>query len=443
MNNQQRQLLESALELLHRIIGLDDAEKDFDAIQRSKFRFVGSDENVIPFPGNAKKPLPASEEAIIFSTANDGLEEPSAETEQGFVYFTDKEIQTMPTKFRRLIVIQGKRCRMRKRKSGEKTFTYQIRYRSQGYNVSGDGVTIELAKKRFLENLKNAQPVQKGSIHGTPGTFHSFAMHYFENFRKPRVAEKTYHHDCCRYKRYLEPTFSETPLTKITPTDCKNLLDSVLQQGKGKTADELRSLLNGIFNSAIAHGIIDRNPLAIVFYLPHEREEGKALTQEEERTLLRWIRSDECDCAQEIALLLFCGLRPNEMENEKHPPEIHGEFIKAVNSKRHFKDKSRIEFKFIPICQALRPFLENGFHLRLSARAVRKRMQKILPNCTLKDLRTTFYTRCQTFGIAEVALKEFMGHSFGKLGNAYSDLEKHQDYLLLEGKKLDQWKVDP
>lgn len=349
----------------------------------------------------------------------------------------------MPKQFRRLIVIQKKRCRLRRRKSGKNTFTYQIRYRSQGYNISACGVTIELAKQNFVQKLKTTQPISKESVDGISGTFHSFAVHYFENFRKPRVAKQTYHHDCCRYERYLKSTFAETPLRKITPTDCKKLLDSVLQQGKGKTADELRSLLNGIFNSAIAHGIINRNPLSVIFYLPHEREEGKALTQEEERTLFSWILSDKCDCAQEIALILFCGLRPNEMENKEHPPEIQGDFIKAVNSKRHFKDKSRIEFKYIPISHSLRPFLKNGISLRLTAKITRRRLQLILPNCTLKDLRTTFYTRCQTFGVAEPALKEFMGHSFGKLGNAYSDLMKHKDYLLLEGKKLDAWIIDP
>lgn len=58
----------------------------------------------------------------------------------------------------------------------------------------------------------------------------------------------------------------------------------------------------------------------------------------------------------------------------------------------------------------------------------------ILPNHILYDLRTTFYTHCEECGVAEPARDEFVGHSRGRLNNAYSDLS--DEYLLKEGKKL-------
>jgi integrase len=339
-----------------------------------------------------------------------------------------------------LLIINNKRCRLRTHASGKNTTTFEIRFRRDGYDISASGTTIELAKANFIEKLKTAKPKTKSD--GKPvvcTTFNSFAMYYFENFRKERVAEKTYRTDLNRYNRYLKPYFKETPINKITPSTCKTLLDKVKEQGKGKTADELYSLMNGIFNAAITHRLIEFNPLSTVLHIQHDREEGKALAPDDEQKLLLWLSSSSCDCVVEISLLLFCGLRANEMENEKNPPQICDRFIKAVNSKRHFKDKSKIEYKFIPICTRLKHFIGDNVTVRHSARAVRKRLQVVLPDYTLKDLRTTFYTKCQMFGVAEPALKEFMGHSFGKLGNAYSDLTKYGDYLVKEGAKLNQW----
>ena len=353
------------------------------------------------------------------------------------VKFTDKEISLMPKNVQRLIIIDKKRCRLRTRKSGKNSITYQIRFRRNGYDINANGKTIELAKQNFIEKLKTAVPVSKSCDNDFPKTFHSFAMYYFENFRKERVAEKTYKTDLNRYKRYLQPYFKETPINKITPSNCKKLLDEVKEQGKGKTADELYSIMNAIFNSAISHRLIEVNPLSTVLHIQHDREEGKALAPTDEQKLLSWLPSS--DCTVELALMLFCGLRPNEVENEKNPPQRCGAFIKAVNSKRHFKDKTKIEYKYIPICERLKEFIGEKVVIRHSARAVRKRLQVVLPDYTLKDLRTTFYTKCQMYGVAEPALKEFMGHSFGKLGNAYSDLTQYGDYLLQEGEKLNKW----
>lgn len=338
----------------------------------------------------------------------------------------------MPKKIQRLIIVQRKRCRLRTHVSGKNTFTYEIRFRRDGYNVTACGKTIELAKANMLEKLRHAKPKTESSQPQVPHTFHAFATFYFENFRKEIVSPQTYKNGIYRYNRWIKPHFEEKPLNKITPFDCKQLLDKAKAQGKGKTADELHSLMNCIFKCAIAHDVIQKNPLATVLHIQHERESGEALTRDEERTLLAFMESDQCDCAQELALALFCGLRPNEVASA----EIHGDFIQAVNSKRHNR---KVEYKFIPICNRLRPFIQDGIRIQWTPQIVRRRIKAILPNHKLYDLRTTFYTRCQTFGVAEAALKAFMGHSFGKLGNSYSDLSKTQEFLLSEGQKLNIW----
>ncbi len=366
---------------------------------------------------------------------NQRIEEEKAK--QGIVEFTDEEIKSMPKTFRRLIIIQKKRCRLRTHASGKNSTTYEIRFRRDGYDISASGVTIELAKQNFIEKLKTAKPKATDGSSAVPATFHSFATYYFENFRREKVAAETYEKDLARYKKYLQPHFKEIQIKKITPSACKTILDEVKEQGKGKTADELYTIMNAVFNAAITHRLIEFNPLATILHIQHDREEGKALSPQDEETLLAWLPTS--DCSVELALMLFCGLRPNEVENKKNPPQLSGEFVKSVNSKRHFKDKTKIEFKFIPICERLRPYISDKIVIRHSAKSARRRLQAILPDYTLKDLRTTFYTKCQMLGIAEPALKEFMGHSFGKLGNTYSDLTQYGGYLLEEGMKLNKW----
>jgi len=83
----------------------------------------------------------------------------------------------------------------------------------------------------------------------------------------------------------------------------------------------------------------------------------------------------------------------------------------------------------------LRPYLENITELKFcSQRVIHERFNKILPNHKLYDLRTTFYTRCQECNIAPAARDEFVGHSLGALGNAYTDLS--DEFLITEGNKL-------
>lgn len=411
------QELEQAARLIISIIERHNVSEENATERRALFRVVHSN----------KTPPATEPTANFFKNETD---EGTSDAEKGFVQFNEEEILTMPKKIQRLIILQKRRCRLRTRKCG-KSYTYEIRLRREGYNVSATGKTIELAKANMLRKLSSAKAnvaALESSI--VPTTFKEFATFFFETFRKERISEQTYRADVGRLKKHLEPYFASKPIKKITPTECKTLLDGVRKQGKGKTADELYSLLSILFKGAIAHGIIDKNPLELVLHIKHDKENGSALTRKEEDVLLNGLHEREYAIA--AALALYCGLRPNELATAR----IDGEFIVAVNSKRKHK---RTEYKLIPICERLRPFLADGLPTLPPVQLLRRRVGALLPNHRLYDLRTTFYTRCQTLGIAEPALKEFMGHSFGVLGNAYSDLSKDRAYLLNEGMKLNQW----
>ncbi len=336
--------------------------------------------------------------------------------------FTNKEINQMPKTFRKEFRADGCTARIRKKQSGKNGYIYEIRYRRNGYDISASNKNLEEAKRLFIEQLKTAKVSKK--ITGVPQTFHSFTMYYFENFRIKKVTEKTYKTDYNRYKKYLQPYFEEVPIVKITPKDCQDLIDDLEEEGKGKTAEEIYALMSVIFKMAMLHRLIDYNPLDIVIHTKHESEHGVALTKAEEKQLLE--NTNDTILKNALALGLYTGMRPNEYKTAK----IEGPFIVAVNSKRK---NGKVEYKKIPISTMLAPYLKDGITVPTEKR-LRAAIRSVLPNHKLYDLRTTFYTRCKECGIAEPAIKEFVGHSLGALGNAYTDLS--EEYLLKEGAKL-------
>lgn len=305
--------------------------------------------------------------------------------------------------------------------------------RFQGYVVDDDektyvyGKTREEVATKIRFYLKNGMPKKKKQDkkikNGIPQTFDAFAQYYFENFRKKTVASQTIKADLNRYNNYIKPRFNEMFIKKITPKDCQALLDEIAADGKGKTVDEVHSLLNIIFKMAIRHDVIEKNPLDIVFHVSHERKHGKALTKEEENAFIKAINGSHWRVA--YALALYTGLRPNELKTAK----IDGEFVIAINSKRKTK---KAEYKKIPVSAKLAPFLGDVTVPPLDK--LRSEFKSYLPNHILYDLRTTFYSRCKECGISDYAISEYMGHSLGALGNAYTDLS--DDFLLSEMQKF-------
>ena len=329
-----------------------------------------------------------------------------------------------PKTFKRTIHIEGCDVHVRTRKDGKNGLRFELRYRRDGLNVNASDKDRAKAIAKFTEKLKRA--LTAVNVRNVPDTFHEFATYYFETFRKRKVAEKTYQADLSRYKNNILPHFGSTPLNRITPAQCQELTDGIISSGHERTAQDVFSLLNVIFKTAIAHGIIERNPLAILIPITHEREHGKALSKDEERKLLAETAGTPFQLMYAVAL--YTGLRPNEYGTAR----IEGAFIIAVNSKRKTK---KIEYKKIPVTPMLRPYLANVTELKFSSPDyLRRKFISILPAHKLYDLRTTFYTRCQECGVAYVARMEFVGHSLGKLGNTYTDLS--DEFLLREGEKL-------
>ena len=340
--------------------------------------------------------------------------------------FTAQEISKMPKQFRTIFKTDGVRAHVRKRIRNN-SISYEIRFRADGYNISASGLTVAEAKVRFIQKLHDAQNGIKPTAPDIPKTFDKFAMYYFENFRKRKVKSTTYAKDLVRLKKHILPVFGNMNIKDIMPQQCQKLIDDILISGKGKTAEDVFSLMNCTFKMAIKHNILQHNPLDIVIHDKHQRKHGKALTVAEEKLLLQ---TAEEPYKTLFAIALYTGIRPNEYETVR----ITDTMIYANNSKRH---NGKIETKRIPIIPMLRPYISTETVMpNISISNARKMIKKILgDDRKLYDLRTTFYTRCQMCDVAPAARDEFVGHSSGILTDTYTDLPN--DYLIKEGLKLD------
>ena len=333
-----------------------------------------------------------------------------------YLEFTQKEISSMPQKYRKMFRVGKLRAYMRERRRGG-SINYEVRCRMDDINISAGGTTKEEARQRFIEKLNALEH----GVKTTPTKFGDFIEFYFENFRKRKVAANTYKADYDRVKKHILPALGEMRLSAITPSVCQAFIDKF--SDKGKTAQELFSLLSQTFKCAIAHHLIQFSPLDTLIRPTHESVNGTALTREQEARLL----SETPEKYREaFAIAIYTGLRPNEYETLRRD----GDMLIAKNSKRKNR---KIEYKRIPICPMLRPYISESPSMPCP-KTLWNAFKKLFPDHTLYDLRTTFNTRCVECHVDDNARKLMMGHSLGRLANAYTDVS--DEFLRQEAEKL-------
>lgn len=340
--------------------------------------------------------------------------------------FSRKEIDSMPRTFRKQFRCKGVTAHVHKRRSGKRNWNYEIRCQINHQKINVSSNNLEEAKQKFIRRLEEVESGKVQKIDAVPTTFDKFANYFFDKFYKRKVGESTFRVAMSNYKNHVLPHFDDMPLKLITADKCQELLDRLIAENKVRTEENVFTLLNMIFKAAVKHGVMTHNPADMVFHTKHEREHGKALTKGEERKLLS--ETAGTPYQRMFAIALYTGLRPNEYKTAY----IENGFIIANNSKRK---NGKVELKKIPITPMLKPYLEGTTELHFTRlEQIRHKFNGILPNHKLYDLRTTFYTRCQECGVAEVATKTFVGHTLGGMADTYTDLS--DDFLKAEGEKF-------
>lgn len=334
--------------------------------------------------------------------------------------FTKEEISKMATTFKKEFIANGLVAHVLKKQSGKRTFCYEIRYRSNGYNITASSTNLATAKAKFIEKTSPAE-IEKYRIQKRK-TGLNLLEEVFEEWyqcKKGTITNK-------QLKKYYSNFFSlpeilrKTQILSIRTSD----LDKILKELKPRKYEDMRTLFNGIFKYAIASGIITHNPVTIIPFKRAERKSRKALNENEIFLFLKRIELPEFEPIRQGAYILyFFGLRPCEVDEETHK---ENDFLITRNRKRK---NGKIEYKKIPIPKEAQGLIDWNKPLIFNCtRITRDRLFKKLlgdGEKTAYCLRHTFSTICQEYLKRPDIVDIWMGDSpqrlVGKVYTHFSD----------------------
>ena len=336
------------------------------------------------------------------------------------IKFTNKEIQMMSFTFKKEFIANGLAAHVLKKESGRNSYCYEIRYRSNGYNIIASSTDLAEAKRKFLaktvpgEIEKYRVQKQKTGINLLEEVFGEWYQ-----YKNGTITEK-------ELKRFyvnfmgLPEILRQKPIAIIRTGD----IDTILKDVKPRKYEELRTLFNGIFKYAMASGIIQHNPVALIKFKRAERQNREALSEEEIKSFLERVELPEFEPIRQGAYLLyFFGLRPCEVDEETHR---ENDFLITRNRKRK---NGKIEYKKIPVPKQAQGLIDWDKPLVFNCSDwKRDKLFKALlgdGENTTYCLRHTFSTVCQEYLQRTDIVDIWMGDSpqrlVGKVYTHFSD----------------------
>ena len=321
----------------------------------------------------------------------------------------------MAKTFKKEFIGNGLAAHVLKRNLYKKAVYYIIHYRRNGYEIQVGATTLEEAKEKFLEATKaeNIEKYRKKEKRAKKNTFLFVTQEWLE-FKKDKLNARTHKNYESYCQRYLYPVLGDMDISVIKTIDINGIMTKV----EGRVYEDLRVVLNSVFKYAIASGVITHNPMLLIPFKKAERNNRRAMTEDEVRKMRERLNTDEySDYKRTFLILLFFGLRPCELEDAR----FEGDFLIARNAKRK---NGKIEYKKIPICRQAREMLDLNAPVEALHRTdvLNRIFKRIMEDeeVTQYFLRHTFATVCQQYVRPDI-VDIWMGDSSERLvGRVYT-----------------------
>lgn len=320
----------------------------------------------------------------------------------------------------------------------QKGNSYEVRFRKFGYEKSFTSTNLANAQARMREYLRELNKNFKPKIKKTH-TVAEWAKKYLENYKKITLQPKSYENLTRVVNLHVIKPLGDYRVCDVKPLTLQQHFVTLLEAGKGRTAEDVKTFLNGMFTICVKNGICAYNPMEAVVIPKHYRKHGSALTVEEERRFIESLKGDHYELI--LLFLLYSGARVSEA---KRFNVADVDFKRNVITIRTTKCKDQVNGapRTVPIFPYLKPVLEkicalgSAHPLTALCEKAGKRLKELLPKHHLHELRHTFTTRCRECGIDNEVTSLWTGHSFA--GNTTSRVYTHfsPEFQQREAQKL-------
>ena len=355
-----------------------------------------------------------------------------------FWIFSKKEIETMPTKYRKMFIVAEQRVFYRIKPTG----VYEARFKrkAEGINIEVSALTLDEVKRRFIQALHDCANGVKSSKRKKTleNTLFSDYLYEWLSEKKRSTKPGTY----AEYERQIQkdilPHFENVYLAQIDRSMLQRFLNIYVDSNRLRTAQKLQLILRCACD-LVSSDFNIRSPMekvSLPFYKP---KKGKAFTKAEEAQLIdHCIKNINLASSSALLVLLFFGLRQSELASLR---VIDNQWLICTTSKSRLgHDEEERKIPFMPVMQKYLPYIDFEKARTTNPDAIKSTGRRLFSTHRVHDLRYTFITRCKECGVNPELVMLWDGHEMddsvktSKVDRGYTDYS--DEYQLKEAQKV-------
>ncbi|MBQ3115463.1 MAG: hypothetical protein IJC07_00370 [Clostridia bacterium] len=322
---------------------------------------------------------------------------------------------------------------------------HQFRYRRNGYNETFTSKKFVVAKKKAYDFIRELNKILKEQGESARGvrtiselkTVDFVARCWLEN-KKAHSSAVNHRVYMSVYKNHIEPAFGSRLVKTILPMDLQPFFNELFIKS-GRTCENAKVILNGVFKYAVANRLCPSNPMDGVIVQKHVRTPGKALNKEERARFIQQMENEPNAFGLACLIALYSGCRGAELETLTFNWSEGTFSIRNAKLKQSQKVNPANLFRTLPIfpqLYSLKDKIESSETWRIRPSAFSDRFGDFWKGNSAKDLRHTFSTCARECGIENELVNVWMGHAPGKNLTANTYTHFSMEFQKDQAKKL-------